>query len=159
MPEDLADRELQPVRCGGRATPKPPGAGQRRNQCQFRGARTLYAGETDVRHPFAPLGETPLHSRARLRSHFAEEPTRTTGVERFEPVGQVHETADPEMGIYELRYAGSAHGRPFSIPCLFVVRVRDGLIVESRDYTDHVAFARAFGRLGNLATALVADPR
>ena len=43
---------------------------------------------------------------------------------------------------------------PFNVPCIFVVRVRDGLIVESRDYADHVGFARAFGRIGALAAAL-----
>ncbi|WP_210745096.1 nuclear transport factor 2 family protein [Nocardia flavorosea] len=100
-----------------------------------------------------------LRTRFQLRSHFAEGPARTTGVERFEARGQVHETADPEVVVYEFSYVGSANGRPFSIPCIFVARVRDGLIVESRDYTDHVGFARAFGRLDDLATALAADSR
>ncbi|HEY0002920.1 MAG TPA: hypothetical protein VGB74_20870 [Actinoplanes sp.] len=35
-----------------------------------------------------------------------------------------------------------------------MVRVRDGEIVESRDYVDHVAGARAFGRLPTLVAAL-----
>jgi hypothetical protein len=35
-----------------------------------------------------------------------------------------------------------------------VIRVRDGEIVESRDYGDHVGLARAFGRLEALAGAL-----
>lgn len=37
---------------------------------------------------------------------------------------------------------------------VFVVRVRDGLIIESRDYADHIGMARAFGQLGSLARAL-----
>ncbi|MEU5847528.1 nuclear transport factor 2 family protein [Saccharopolyspora shandongensis] len=117
----------------------------------------LYAEHTDVRHPFAPTGDTPLRTRAELRQHFAEGPARTPGVDRFEPVGHVHETADPEVVIFEFSYVGSANGRSFTVPCLFVARVRDGVIVESRDYVDHVGMARAFGRLHNLATALAAD--
>jgi ketosteroid isomerase-like protein len=31
-----------------------------------------------------------------------------------------------------------------------VLRVRDGLIVESRDYSDHLALAAASGRLAEL---------
>lgn len=116
----------------------------------------LYAERTDVRHPFAPLGDTPLHTRAELRQHFADGPARTLGVERFEPVDtRMHQTADPEVVIFEFRYAGSANGRPFDLPCIFVVRVRDGEIVESRDYGDHVGFARAFGRMDDFATALL----
>lgn len=115
----------------------------------------LYSEHTDVRHPFAPLGDRPLRTRAELRQHFAEGPARTRGVERFEPVGTlVHETADPELVVVEFRYEGSAHGRSFSLPCIFVVRVRDGMVIESRDYSDHVAFARAFGQPGELAHAL-----
>lgn len=118
----------------------------------------LYAERTDVRHPFAPRGDTALRSRAELRRHFAEGPARTRGVERFEPVGTVvHQTDDSEVVIVEFRYQGSANSRPFDLPCIFVVRVRDGLIIESRDYSDHVAFARAFGRLGDLAAALAAE--
>jgi ketosteroid isomerase-like protein len=116
-----------------------------------------YAEHTDVRHPLMPTGDTPLRTRAELRAHFASGPSRTTGVEEFAPVGHVHETADPEVVVYELTYVGTANGRPFSLPCVFVARVRDGLIVESRDYGDHVGMARAFGRLGGLAGALAAQ--
>ncbi|MGW1738430.1 nuclear transport factor 2 family protein [Nocardia sp. NPDC001965] len=132
---------------------------EQQKQAQLDHLAGLYAEQTDVRHPFAPLGDTPLRSRARIRNHFAEGPARTAGVERFEPTGQVYETADPEVVVYEFSYVGSANDRPFSIPCIFVVRVRDGRIVESRDYSDHVGFARAFGRLDDLATALAAGSR
>ena len=115
----------------------------------------LYADQTDVRHPFAPLGDTPLRSRAELREHFAAAGAQTVGAERFEPIGMVvHHTDDPEVVVVEFAYAGSAGGRDFAVPCIFVVRVRDGKIVESRDYGDHVGLARAFGRLEALAIAL-----
>jgi uncharacterized protein len=116
-----------------------------------------YAERTDVRHPFSPLGDTPLLSRAALREHFAGG-GRTAGVESYEVAGDhVHATPDPEVVIFEFRYEGVIDGRAFTIPCIFVVRVRDGEIVESRDYVDHLAGARAFGRLPGLAAAL-AEP-
>ncbi len=115
-----------------------------------------YAERTDVRHPFSPLGDTPLLSRAALREHFAAGGP-PSGVERYELVDDhVFATADPEVVIFEFRYTGVIDGRDFAVPCIFVARVRDGEIVESRDYVDHVAGARAFGRLPGLAAALAA---
>lgn len=117
----------------------------------------LYAEHTDVRHPFAPLGDEPLKTRAELRRHFAEGPAQPVA-ERFEAVGEVHRTADPEVVVFEFRYEGSVGGREFSVPCIFVTRVRDGLIVESRDYIDHLGMARAFGYLPHLVDSLAAQP-
>ncbi len=57
----------------------------------------------------------------------------------------------------EFTYAGMAERGAFAVPCVFVVRVRDGQVVESRDYADHVGIARALGRLEPLARALVHD--
>lgn len=117
----------------------------------------LYAERTDVRHPFAPLGDRPLRSRAELREHFAQAAPQTPVAERFEPIGTiVHTTQDPEVVVVEFAYAIAAGGRESTAPRIFVVRVRDGQIVESRDYADHVATARALGRLESLAAALVA---
>ena len=126
-------------------------------QAQLDGLAALYAEHTDVRHPFTPTGDTPLRTRAELRAHFARVPSLATGVERYEAVGQVHETADPEVVVFEFRYVGARGGRPFEFPCVFVTRVRDGVIVESRDYADHVGSARAFGALDGLAAALAAE--
>ncbi|MCZ7436894.1 nuclear transport factor 2 family protein [Micromonospora sp. WMMC241] len=115
-----------------------------------------YAEDTDVRHPFDPVGGTPLRSRAALREHFGAG-GRPAGVERYDVVDDhVHLTPDPEVVVFEFRYAGVIDGRAFTLPCIFVVRVRDGEIVESRDYVDHLAGARAFGRLPALAAALTA---
>lgn len=61
------------------------------------------------------------------------------------------------MVVFEFSYHGSANGRSFAVPCIFVTRGRDGVIVESRDYVDHVSLARDFGGLTNLATALAAE--
>jgi len=116
-----------------------------------------YAERTDVRHPFHPVGDTPLRSRAGVREHFGAG-GHPAGVERYDVVDEhVYPTPDPEVVIFEFRYAGVIDGRAFTLPCIFVVRVRDGEIVESRDYVDHVAGARAFGRLPALAAALTAS--
>jgi ketosteroid isomerase-like protein len=122
---------------------------------QFDELAACYAEHTDVRHPLNPLGGTPLRSRAAVHEHFSAGPGRPTGVQRYDIIDDhVHMTADPEVVIFEFRYAGVIDGRTFTMPCIFVVRVRDGEIVESRDYVDHVAGARAFGRLPALAAAL-----
>ena len=56
----------------------------------------------------------------------------------------------------EFRYEGSAGGQPLSITNIFVTRVRDGVIIESRDYADHAAAARAFSHLPAVAARVAA---
>ena len=113
----------------------------------------LYAEKTDVRHPMSPYGDHPLLSRDALREHFGGTGPRVTEVVRFQPDNlRIHETADPEVIVAEFDYAGTviATGEPFRVPCVFVLRVRDGLIVESRAYIDHLAMAKARGQLDEL---------
>jgi hypothetical protein len=43
------------------------------------------------------------------------------------------------------------------LPAIFVMRVRDGEIVSSRDYHDAIASARARGQLGELFAAVTGD--
>jgi ketosteroid isomerase-like protein len=118
----------------------------------------LYAEETDVRHPFSYDNDAPLRTRSELREHFAAISEVPERIDRWEPVDfHAHQTTDPEVVIAEFRYAGSIEGRGFSLPCIFVTRVRNGEIVESRDYANHIARARAFGELGELAAALAAE--
>lgn len=127
-------------------------------QAQIDQLAGYYAEHTDVRHPFAPQGDTPLRTRGDLRRHFAGAPGRVQGMERFEvSAGHVHQTTDPEVVIFEFSYVGSTADRTFTVPCVFVVRVRDGLIVESRDYADHISSARAFGHLDALVATLTSD--
>ncbi|CUU59054.1 Ketosteroid isomerase-related protein [Parafrankia irregularis] len=115
----------------------------------------LYGERTDVRHPFAPLGDQPMRTRAELRQHFAGSAGRVSGVRRFAPTNMVvHRTADPEVVVAEFAYTGTAEPGEFAVQCVFVVRVRDGQIIESRDYADHIGMARAVGRLEPLARAL-----
>lgn len=119
----------------------------------------LYADQTFVEHPFSPYGQEPMRTREELREHFA-------GGKRLPPVRQepaditVHETADPEVIVVEFEYRGTAveSGEPFRVPCIFVLRVRDGKIVASRDYIDHLSSARRYGRLDALVDHLRSGP-
>ncbi len=121
----------------------------------------LYADRTDVRHPMAPGGDHPLLTRDALREHFGGTGPRVAQAISFTPENiRVHETADPEVIVAEFEYAGTraSDGASFRVPCIFVLRVRDGLIVESRDYVDHVGMARARGTLDQLFAA-AREPR
>jgi ketosteroid isomerase-like protein len=116
----------------------------------------LYAEQTLVTHPFHPLGPPPLRHRDELHEHFTAAPPVARTLKR-KPVGiTVHETADPEVIVAEFAYQGHVveTGEPFTVPCVFVMRIRDGLIVESRDYIDPIASARAWGQLDELLNAL-----
>jgi uncharacterized protein len=111
----------------------------------------LYAEETHVVHPFDPSRAPPLLTRSALRAHFSRAPS--TPDLRVEPTNiRIHETRDPEVIIAEFEYTGEhvSSGGRFSYPCIFVMRVRNGQIVESRDYVDHLTSASVRGRLGDL---------
>jgi ketosteroid isomerase-like protein len=119
----------------------------------------LYAERTDVRHPMAPGRIPPLTSRDELREHFARGGASAATV-AFQPGNvTIHETGDPEVIVAEFEYQGHvlAGGEPFAIPCVFVLRVRDGEIVESRDYIDHLAFAKVRGQLPAVLAAVGVD--
>ncbi len=58
------------------------------------------------------------------------------------------------MAEFEYRGTTLATGEPYAVPCVFVMRVRDGQVVESRDYIDHLASARARGHLDQLLARL-----
>lgn len=114
----------------------------------------LYADETCVEHPFSPFGLEPLRTREELREHFSA--GKRLPPFRQEPANiTVHETVDPEVIVVEFEYRGTVEGgEPFRVPCIFVLRVRDGKIVASRDYIDHISSARRRGFLDELIDAI-----
>jgi uncharacterized protein len=106
----------------------------------------LYALETHVVHPMDPERAAPLLTRAELERHFRHG-AQVMGEIRFSPAEvRVHQTTDPEVIVAEFEYRGvvPATGEPFSLPSVFVMRIRDGQIVESRDYADHLTLGRVF---------------
>jgi uncharacterized protein len=120
----------------------------------------LYAEQTNVVHPLDPFRAPPLLTREQLREHFAGGDD-VLGDVRFEPANiTIHQTADPEVIVAEFEYQGRLPGTgdTFALPCIFVIRVRDGQIVSSRDYVDHLGMAKLLGRLDELMAALKSSP-
>lgn len=117
----------------------------------------LYAEQTHVVHPFDPRRGPALRTRDELREHF-----RPTGagpqLDRRAANITIHETTDPEVIIAEFEYQGTVvdTAEPFTLPGIFVLRVRNGEIVSSRDYFDHVTAAGIRGQLDDLIAAVKA---
>ena len=116
----------------------------------------LYAEDVVVDMPFAAPTPTRLHGREEVRTHFAAAAQGPLSLQARNVV--VHETADPEVIVAEYDYVGhvATTDTTFRVANIQVLRIRDGLIVESRDYHDHLALAHALGHLPQLTAALTA---
>lgn len=120
----------------------------------------LYGEITDVRHPMATPEAAPLLSRSALKAHFALPPdVREETIPKRRPVDiTVHETADPEVIIAEFSYEFTMPDASLvKVPCVFVLRVRDGKIIESRDYIDPIRQAQAWKRTDRLIASIRGD--
>lgn len=115
----------------------------------------LYAEQTDVVHPFDPQRPEALRTREELREHFAPTGTGPTLLRRAANI-TIHQTTDPEVIVAEFEYQGTVTdtGEPFAVPGIFVLRVRNGEIVSSRDYFDVLTAARVRGQLDALIAAV-----
>jgi uncharacterized protein len=116
---------------------------------------SLYAEQTDVVHPFDPLRQPALRTRDELREHFTPAGEDSRPLRRAANI-TIHQTADPEVIVAEFEYQGTVAGtgEPYALPGIFVLRVRDGEIVSSRDYFDHLTAARVRGQLDALIAAV-----
>jgi ketosteroid isomerase-like protein len=95
----------------------------------------LYADPTYVLHPMRP--ELPaIRTRDHFRRHSAAVSRQaTSAADARRPVDlMVHATLDPEVVITEFKYETIVGGQTLYTPCIWVTRVRDGRIVEARDY-------------------------
>jgi uncharacterized protein len=119
----------------------------------------LYAEVTDVRHPMATPEAEPLTSRHALREHFAGPPEAQGTIRERRVVDVVvHETTDPEVIVAEFAYEfPRPGGTAIKVPCVFVMRIRDGQIVESRDYIDPIRAHQARDDIDALIAVLRAD--
>ncbi len=118
---------------------------------------SLYAEQTHVVHPFHPLRPPALWTRDELREHFR--PAGATPRLHRRPANiTIHETTDPEVIVAEFEYQGTNAdtGEQFAVPAIFVLRVRNGEIVDSRDYFDHLTAAQVRGELQALVAAVEA---
>ena len=114
----------------------------------------LYAEQTHVVHPLDPLRPPALRTRDELREHFAPAGAGPTLHRRAANI-TIHQTTDPEVIVAEFEYQGTVAGtgEAFALPGIFVLRVRNGQIVSSRDYFDHLTAARVRGQLDALIAA------
>jgi len=121
------------------------------------GLPELYAEQIDGVHPFDPLHGAAFRSRDDIRQAMERLAAGPRPRRRVCNV-TIHETTGPEVIVAEFEYQGTTDaGEPYALPAIFVMRVRNGEIVSSRDYHDHLASARAAGRLGELFAALSAQ--
>jgi len=92
-----------------------------------------------------------IEGRAKVREHFAAWPASTAPWHVDDLV--VHETTDPEVVISEVTFRGTFGGTEATMAGIRVMRVRDGLIVSSRDYGtrwDRATMRRRQGQTGRL---------
>jgi ketosteroid isomerase-like protein len=111
----------------------------------------LYAEETHVTHPFLP-GSSVIRTRDEVRTHFAAGKALNPGFSVADLV--TYQGADPEVLIGEFAYQGEYGGKPVRIANIFSMRVREGLVIESRDYGDHLGIAGDTGQIPALAAKL-----
>ncbi|MET0136692.1 MAG: nuclear transport factor 2 family protein [Kibdelosporangium sp.] len=109
------------------------------------GLSLLYAEDAVVEHPFAVSGPVRIEGRAALHERFQSSRARSFTFTVHDVV--VRETDDPEVVVVEYDYEIelSEAGKQLRISNILVVRVRDGLIVHSKDFHDHHALAAAIG--------------
>ena len=113
----------------------------------------LYAHDTLVEYPFAlPLAR--LEGREAVRRYFAAIARMPLELQARNIV--VHQTGDPEVVVAEWDYDGlvTTTNRSFQVSNIQVSRVRNGQIVTSRDYHNHLVLADVTGRLPALLAAL-----
>jgi ketosteroid isomerase-like protein len=117
----------------------------------------LYAEDAVVEQPMALPRPIRLIGRPELEQHFdaaAQLPLEMRAVNLV-----LHDTSDSEVVVAEFDYEArnTATGATFTVANVFVVRVRHGLIVASRDYSNQVLFAAVFNRIEGLAHQLQAE--
>ncbi|WP_084259143.1 nuclear transport factor 2 family protein [Microtetraspora malaysiensis] len=110
----------------------------------------LYADDAAHAFPFrVPGAPERLDGREEVRAFYraawGDSPVRLTKIEDV----VVHPAADPEVIVGEWVGVGSLNpdGRPFRATGLLLGRVRDGKIIDMRDYMDVFGTYGALGRL------------
>ena len=106
----------------------------------------LYAEDAVHEIPFAVPGFPPrFEGREAVRAAYGAMWEKSPVViERVDSLA-VYQATDPEVAVVEQLTIGSVGpgGPQFSMPSLLVLRVRNGLIVQCRDYMDGLTLSRA----------------
>jgi len=98
-----------------------------------------------VAHPFMIPEPTTTKGREQLRERMRNVQNLPIIMEIADVV--VHETAEPEVivGEFESRITSKQTGKRITTSNIMVLRVRNGLIVSSRDYHNHALLAESMG--------------
>jgi ketosteroid isomerase-like protein len=110
----------------------------------------LYAADVVIEMPFVAAGLPPVtHGRETMRARMKAAASLLT----FDAVENVtlHETVDPEVIVAEYTMRGhltEGRRKPFSLTYITVTRVRDGLILWTRDYGNPLEIAKLFEDAG-----------
>jgi len=117
----------------------------------------LYADDAVVEYPFALPAPRRLEGRDAIRNYFAAAAALPLRLGTRNMV--VHETVDPSVVVAEWDYDGLVitTGRSFQVSNVQVSTIRDGKIVASRDYHNHLILAEVTGRLTALLDAITAE--
>ncbi|MGH7487018.1 MAG: nuclear transport factor 2 family protein [bacterium] len=104
-----------------------------------------YAEDVVVEHPFIIPEPTTTRGREQLRERTTKLKKLPITMEIVDVV--VHETADPEVivGEFESRITSEQTGKCITTSNILVLRVRNGLVVSSRDYHNHALLAGFIG--------------
>jgi ketosteroid isomerase-like protein len=97
-------------------------------------AAELYAEDVVVTNPFAAEGPTTSTGRDAVRQFFVGLGSQLDTLAITDPT--LTDGADPEVLVAEFSFSATAGGGSvaFTLPAMFVLRVRDGQIISSRDY-------------------------
>jgi ketosteroid isomerase-like protein len=109
---------------------------------RFEEVPKLYAEDCVVEVPYATGGAAPLlEGGAAIQEHFSHADAMPFRLRARDLV--VHETEDPELVVLSWDYEVTATttGATATVANVQFLRVRDGLIVHSRDFHDHARFA------------------
>jgi uncharacterized protein len=109
----------------------------------------LYDENVVIEHPYNVPEPSQVNGRAELHERFQGAPSRPFDLVAHNVV--IRETDDPEVVVvqYDYTITGKATGKTFETANILVVRVRDGLIVHSKDYHNHAALRAAFEALAS----------
>ncbi|MFH8384747.1 nuclear transport factor 2 family protein [Kitasatospora sp. NPDC018058] len=115
----------------------------------------LYSEDAVVEIAFQPVGPRRIEGRTALAKRFADiaahSPLELTATNVV-----IRATDDPEVIVSEFDYQvrHRTTGGTSEVANIQVLKIRDGLIVHSRDFHDHLALAVAGGGLPQLVAAL-----
>ncbi|NUP46555.1 MAG: SnoaL-like domain-containing protein [Catenulispora sp.] len=108
----------------------------------------LYAEDVVISNPYAPDG-VPNESRG--NAVLRERMNRFQQFLAYDKVEDItiHETTDPQVAVVEFTLVGRLlpTGQAFQLRAVNVMRIVDGLITESRDYTDGLRVAKLFEQI------------